>query len=107
MTSAHPPPIPVTAAAPPPRSRAPGAARRRSPGRVDEDPLGPVHLWTLVIFAVVSLGLTGLLTWLTLNALSNGRRGVRASGIVTDPVTSSSAPGLGWASLPSACWACW
>ena len=31
-------------------------------------------VWTLVIFVVVSLGLTGLLTWLTLNALNNGRR---------------------------------
>jgi ABC-2 type transport system permease protein len=56
-------------------------------------------LWTLVIFAVVSLGLTGLLTWLTLNALNNGRRGVRASGIVTDPVSFILGTGLGLGQL--------
>ena len=32
-------------------------------------------LWTLIIFAVVSLGLTGLLTWLTIRALNSGRAG--------------------------------
>ena len=36
-------------------------------------------LWTLVIFVVVSLGLTGLLTWLTIRALNSGRAG-RGSG---------------------------
>ena len=41
-------------------------------------------VWTLISFVVVSLGLTALLTWLTLNALNNGRRGQAASGIVTE-----------------------
>ena len=82
--------------------------RQRHAGRVDEDPLGPVHVWTLIIFAVVSLGLTALLTWLTLSNLSNGRHGSRRIG-GSSPTrsTSSSAPGSGWASSPSACSARW
>ena len=56
-------------------------------------------LWTLVIFAVVSLGLTGLLTWLTLNALNNGRGDARSSGIVTDPVGFILGTGLGLGQL--------
>ena len=56
-------------------------------------------VWTLIIFAVVSLGLTGLLTWLTLNALNNGRRGARAGGIVTDPVNFILGTGLGLGQL--------
>jgi ABC-2 type transport system permease protein len=56
-------------------------------------------MWTLIIFAVVSLGLTGLLTWLTLNALNHGRRGARAGGIVTDPVNFILGTGLGLGQL--------
>ena len=56
-------------------------------------------VWTLLIFVVVSLGLTGLLTWLTLNALNNGRRGARASGIITDPVNFILGTGLGLGQL--------
>ena len=56
-------------------------------------------VWTLIIFVVVSLGLTALLTWLTLNALSNGRRGQAASSIVTDPVNFILGTGLGLGQL--------
>ena len=56
-------------------------------------------LWTLIIFVIVSLGLTGLFTWLTLNALSNGRRGNAASSIVTDPVGFILGTGLGLGQL--------
>jgi ABC-2 type transport system permease protein len=56
-------------------------------------------VWTLIIFVVVSLGLTALLTWLTLNALNNGRRGQAASGIVTDPVNFILGTGLGLGQL--------
>jgi ABC-2 type transport system permease protein len=56
-------------------------------------------LWTLAIFVVVSLGLTTLFTWLTLNALNNGRRGQAASGIVTDPVSFILGTGLGLGQL--------
>ncbi|HUL28774.1 MAG TPA: ABC transporter permease subunit [Streptosporangiaceae bacterium] len=56
-------------------------------------------LWTLIIFAVVSLGLTALLTWLTIRALNNGRSGARASGIGADPVNFILGTGLGLGQL--------
>ena len=56
-------------------------------------------MWTLLIFVVVSLGLTGLFTWLTLNALNNGRNGARSSGIITDPVSFILGTGLGLGQL--------
>jgi ABC-type transport system involved in multi-copper enzyme maturation permease subunit len=56
-------------------------------------------VWTLVIFAVVSLGLTGLITWLTIRALNSGRAGGRSSGIATDPVNFILGTGLGLGQL--------
>ena len=56
-------------------------------------------LWTLVIFVVVSLGLTGLLTSLTLNAIDKGRNGARSSGLLTDPVNFILGTGLGLGQL--------
>ena len=56
-------------------------------------------LWTLVIFAVVSLGLTGLITWLTIRALNSGRAGGRSSGIAADPVNFILGTGLGLGQL--------
>jgi ABC-2 type transport system permease protein len=56
-------------------------------------------MWTLIIFVVVSLGLTALLTWLTLNNLSHGRHGSAASGLVTDPVSFILGTGLGLGQL--------
>src|SRR6516164_497867 len=56
-------------------------------------------MWTLLIFVIVSLGLTGLFTWLTLNALNNGRNGARSSGIITDPVSFILGTGLGLGQL--------
>ena len=56
-------------------------------------------MWTLLIFVFVSLGLTGLFTWLTLNALNNGRNGARSSGIITDPVSFILGTGLGLGQL--------
>jgi ABC-2 type transport system permease protein len=56
-------------------------------------------MWTLIIFAVVSLGLTALLTWLTLSNLSKGRHGSAASGLVTDPVSFILGTGLGLGQL--------
>ncbi|MBO0815812.1 MAG: ABC transporter permease [Actinobacteria bacterium] len=55
--------------------------------------------WTLLIFVVVSLGLTALFTWLTLQSLNNGRNGARDSGILTDPVTFILGTGLGLGQL--------
>jgi len=56
-------------------------------------------VWTLVIFAVVSLGLTGLITWLTIRALSSGRADGRSSGIAADPVNFILGTGLGLGQL--------
>jgi ABC-2 type transport system permease protein len=56
-------------------------------------------VWTLVIFAVVSLGLTGLLTWLTIRALNSGRANGRSSGIAADPVNFILGTGLGLGQL--------
>ncbi|HCU94432.1 MAG TPA: ABC transporter permease [Actinobacteria bacterium] len=56
-------------------------------------------LWTLVIFAVVSLGLTGLFTWLTMRALTAGRPGARAADIGADPVAFILGTGLGLGQL--------
>ena len=56
-------------------------------------------MWTLLIFVVVSLGLTGLFTWLTLNQLNNGSGDARSSGIVTDPVNFILGTGLGLGQL--------
>jgi ABC-2 type transport system permease protein len=56
-------------------------------------------VWTLVIFAVVSLGLTGLLTWLTVRALDAGRAQRRSAAIATDPVNFILGTGLGLGQL--------
>jgi ABC-type transport system involved in multi-copper enzyme maturation permease subunit len=56
-------------------------------------------LWTLVVFAVVSLGLTALLTWLTLRAINAGGAGDRSSAIVADPVGFILGTGLGLGQL--------
>jgi hypothetical protein len=57
-------------------------------------------LWTLIAFVVVSLGLTGLFTWLSVNALNSRRGGgARNSGIVTDPVSFILGTGLGLGQL--------
>jgi ABC-type transport system involved in multi-copper enzyme maturation permease subunit len=56
-------------------------------------------LWTLVVFAVVSLGLTGLLTWLTLRAFNAGRSDARSSTILADPVGFILGTGLGLGQL--------
>jgi ABC-type transport system involved in multi-copper enzyme maturation permease subunit len=56
-------------------------------------------VWTLIIFVVVSLGLTTLITSLTLHALNNGSGDARSSGIVTDPVNFILGTGLGLGQL--------
>ena len=57
-------------------------------------------VWTLVIFVVVSLGLTGLLTWLTIRSLNAGRTGARRpSEIIADPVNFILGTGLGLGQL--------
>jgi ABC-2 type transport system permease protein len=56
-------------------------------------------VWTLVIFAVVSLGLTGLFTWLTIRSLNSGRGANRSATIAGDPVNFILGTGLGLGQL--------
>jgi ABC-2 type transport system permease protein len=99
MTSVGPPP-PVTATARP----APLPAHRAGFGGLLLSEWTKIRSvrstpWTLLVFAVVSLGLTGLFTWLTLNSLSSNQNGARDSGILTDPVTFILGTGLGLGQL--------
>jgi ABC-type transport system involved in multi-copper enzyme maturation permease subunit len=56
-------------------------------------------VWTLIIFAVVSLGLTGLFTWLTIRSLNSGRGANRSATIAGDPVNFILGTGLGLGQL--------
>jgi ABC-type transport system involved in multi-copper enzyme maturation permease subunit len=56
-------------------------------------------VWTLAVFVVVSLGLTGLLTWLTMRALNLGRQDARSANIAADPVNFIMNTGLGLGEL--------
>ena len=99
MTAVSPPPPATTAARPaPPPARRTGFAGLLL-GEWTKIRSIRSTSWTLVIFAVVSLGLTGLLTWLTLQSLNNGRNGARDSGILTDPVNFILGTGLGLGQL--------
>jgi ABC-2 type transport system permease protein len=103
MTAVSPPPAspsPFTATAP----QAPPPARRPGFGGdllAEWTKIRSVRstVWTLIIFVVVSLGLTTLFTWLTVRALNNDRSGARSSGIVTDPVNFILGTGLGLGQL--------
>jgi len=99
VTAVSPPP-PVTAAerpAPPPARRTGFAGLLLSEWTKIRSVRSTA--WTLLIFVVVSLGLTGLLTWLTLHSLNSGRNGARDSGILTDPVNFILGTGLGLGQL--------
>ena len=95
----------MTAVAPQAGLPAPGAAGRRAGfGHLlltEWTKLRSVRstLWTLVIFVVVSWGLTWLLTWLTLRAANAGRHDARASEIFADPVAFILGTGLGLGQL--------
>jgi ABC-type transport system involved in multi-copper enzyme maturation permease subunit len=56
-------------------------------------------VWTLLLFVIVSLGLTTLLTALTVHAVNQGRAGARASSIVSDPTSFILGTGLGLGQL--------
>jgi ABC-2 type transport system permease protein len=56
-------------------------------------------VWTLIIFVVVSLGLTGLITWLTIRSLNSGQAGRNSGGIAGDPVNFILSTGLGLGQL--------
>jgi ABC-2 type transport system permease protein len=56
-------------------------------------------VWTLLIFVVVSVGLSALLTWLTIRAFNTGRADARNSQVATDPVGFILGTGLGLGQL--------
>ena len=57
-------------------------------------------LWTLLLFVVVTLGLTALFTWLTVHALKQGRtRRAGTAPIVADPTSFILGTGLGLGQL--------
>ncbi len=56
-------------------------------------------LWSLAIFVILSLGLTALLTWLTVHNIQSGRHGARATGLLTDPVAFILGTGLSFGQL--------
>ncbi|HEY5353783.1 MAG TPA: ABC transporter permease [Streptosporangiaceae bacterium] len=56
-------------------------------------------LWTLLLFVVVTLGLTALLTWLTVHALNQGKATGRGASIVADPTSFILGTGLGLGQL--------
>ena len=51
-------------------------------------------LWTLILFAVVTLGFTALFTALTVHAVNQGRAAGRAAAVVADPTSFILGTGL-------------
>ena len=64
-------------------------------------------VWTLIVFVVVCIGFTALITWLT----ETHWYGPKAAAGTSEPsptrLASSWARGSDWGSSPSAFWACW
>jgi ABC-2 type transport system permease protein len=56
-------------------------------------------IWTLLIFVVVSVGLTALLTWLTIRAFNTGQANGRNTQVAADPVGFILGTGLGLGQL--------
>ena len=57
-------------------------------------------VWTLLLFAVISLGLTGLLTWLTVHSIQQGNGGRDAAATISaDPTSFILGTGLGLGQL--------
>lgn len=50
--------------------------------------------WTLIVFAVGTLGLTALFTWLTVHAIQTGRAPHRSAELLADPVSFILGTGL-------------
>jgi ABC-2 type transport system permease protein len=56
-------------------------------------------VWSLVIFVVLTIGLTALLCWLTVHAVQTGRAPRRTASLVSDPVSFILGTGLGFGQL--------
>ena len=55
--------------------------------------------WTLIIFVVITLGFTGLFTWLTVANWNGPKAGARNARIILDPVSFILGAGLGLGQL--------
>ena len=97
MTSAS-PPVPATRPAVPPPAHLVGFGHLML---AEWTKIRSVRstLWTLLLFVVVTLGLTALLTWLTVHAVNQGKAAGRASSIVADPTSFILGTGLGLGQL--------
>ena len=56
-------------------------------------------VWSLIIFVVLTIGLTALLSWLTVHAVQTGRAPRRSANLVSDPVSFILETGLGFGQL--------
>jgi ABC-type transport system involved in multi-copper enzyme maturation permease subunit len=56
-------------------------------------------VWSLIIFIIATLGLTALLTWLTVHQLQNGHGPRRGADLLADPVSFILGTGLGLGQL--------
>ncbi len=56
-------------------------------------------VWSLIIFVVLTIGLTALLCWLTVHAVQTGRAPRRSANLVSDPVSVILGTGIGFGQL--------
>jgi ABC-type transport system involved in multi-copper enzyme maturation permease subunit len=56
-------------------------------------------IWSLIIYVVLALGLTGLLCWLTVHAMQTGRAPRRGSELLADPASFILGTGLSFGQL--------
>src|SRR5258708_6266862 len=56
-------------------------------------------VWSLIIFIIATLGVTALLTWLTVHQLQNGHAPRRGGDLLADPVSFILGTGLGFGQL--------
>jgi ABC-2 type transport system permease protein len=56
-------------------------------------------VWSLIVFVVLTIGLTALVSWLTVHAVQTGRAPRRSANLVSDPVSFILETGLGFGQL--------
>jgi ABC-2 type transport system permease protein len=56
-------------------------------------------IWSLIIFVVLTIGLTALFSWLTVHAIQTGRAPRRSGDLLGDPVSFILQTGLGFGQL--------
>src|SRR5271166_994248 len=56
-------------------------------------------VWSLIIFVVLTIGLTALFSWLTVHAVQTGRAPRRSADLISDPVSFILQTGIGFGQL--------